>query len=545
VTGDNGKTLGNYHLIEEIGHGGMASVYRAVDLSAVSDGRPVAVKVLSPYIGKDVQFRARFMREVRLMRQLKNPHIVPILNFGESEGLAYIVMPLMTSGTLQDRMQKGPISPKLCARMVDQICSALQTAHEAGVVHRDVKPSNILLDSEENALLSDFSFAHLQDSSHSLTGSALIGTPAYMSPELCQGHRIDGRSDQYSLGIVVYQMTTGQLPYEGDTPMAIAIKHVSQPLPSPSLVNPSIPDEIEEVLVKALAKNPDHRYPTVQDFNQAFQAAVVAALDPTRVRRPRPRRTQDQAPTLASQPLRRAMKENGRRRRLAIGGGLLGLFLLGAPMAWAFATRGSGANAGSLSKQPLPTNVDWRATSYALSTALAPGAGTEFPQGEVETAVAGTVSAMAAVSGSSGDGVAVLSEATPTPGAGSSATPVGQTIGVGIGSDGTPTQSAGRTQTSGGTSPTPSVTLTRTNTPPPGASPTFTLIPTSVPTNTPMPPTSTFVPATNTPIPPTNTSAPLTATPAPPTDTQAPVNTPSGKCKDKPNPNFPTCTPSP
>jgi serine/threonine protein kinase len=545
VTGENGKTLGNYHLIEEIGHGGMASVYRAVDLSPVSEGRPVAVKVLSPYIGKDPHFRARFMREVRLMRQLKNPYIVPILNFGESEGLAYIVMPMMTSGTLQDRMHQGPISPKLCARMVDQICSALQTAHEAGVVHRDVKPSNILLDAEENALLSDFSFAHLQDSSHSLTGSALIGTPAYMSPELCQGQHIDGRSDQYSLGIMVFQMTTGQLPYEGDTPMAIAIKHVSQPLPSPSLVNPSNPDEIEEVLVKALAKNPDHRYPTIQDFNKAFQAAVVSALDPHRVRRPRTRRTQDQAPTLASQPLRQAAKESQRRRRLAIAGGLLGLFLLGAPMAWAFATRGSAGNAGSVSKSPLPTEVDWRATSFALSTALAPGLGTEFPRGSVETAVAGTVSAMAAVVGPGGDGVAAPSEATPTPGAEASVTQASQGIGAGLDTGGTATERAGKTQTTGGSLETPPPTSTRTHTPPPGASPTFTSMPTSGPTNT-LPPSNTPLPATNTPIPPTNTPAPPTDTSVPATNTPVPA-TPScltnlGQAKKH---GVPTCTPAP
>ncbi len=144
--------------------------------------------------------------------------------------------------------------------MVAQVASALESAHQNGVIHRDVKPSNVLMDDQGNALLSDFSFARPQDTSQNLTGSALIGTPSYMSPEQCRGDPIDARSDQYSFGVMLFQITTGSLPFEGETPMAIAMKHVSVPLPRPRQVSPNLPEEIELVLIKALAKDPALRF---------------------------------------------------------------------------------------------------------------------------------------------------------------------------------------------------------------------------------------------------------------------------------------------
>jgi serine/threonine protein kinase len=233
VLGLAGKTIAFYSILEKIGQGGMSSVFRAVD---VRDRRPVAVKVLSPYIAHEPRFKARFEREIRLLTRLQHPNIMPILDFGEVYGLAYIVMPYIGSGTLGDRLLKGPLDPTDGSRIVQQLASALASAHAAGVIHRDVKPSNVLLDAAGNALLSDFSFAHQTDASQNLTGSALIGTPAYMSPEQCRGEPIDARSDQYALAVVLYQMTTGRLPFEGDTPMATALKHVNEPL-RPRLVN--------------------------------------------------------------------------------------------------------------------------------------------------------------------------------------------------------------------------------------------------------------------------------------------------------------------
>jgi serine/threonine-protein kinase len=279
VLGLIGKTLSHYTLLEQIGQGGMSSVFSAVDQR---DQRAVAVKILSPYIAHEARFKARFEREIKLLSRLQHPNIMPILDFGEADGLAYIIMPYIGTGTLGDRLLKGPVEAKDGARIVEQLASALAAAHAAGVVHRDVKPSNVLLDPMGNALLSDFSFAHQTDASQNLTGSALIGTPAYMSPEQCRGEPIDARSDQYALAVVLYQMTTGKLPFEADTPMGTALKHVNEPLPRPRLVNPSIPEEVELVLVRGLAKDPALRYASILELNDAFQEALRLALDPTR-----------------------------------------------------------------------------------------------------------------------------------------------------------------------------------------------------------------------------------------------------------------------
>src|SRR3972149_6251314 len=274
-----GRTISHYHILDQIGQGGMSSVFRAADLTT---DRQVAIKILSPYIAHEARFQARFEREIKLLSRLQHPNIIPILDFGEAEGLAFIVMPYITTGTLLDRLDRGPLDPRQGGRIVDQMASALMLAHQNGVIHRDVKPSNVLIDENGNALLSDFSFARPQDASQNLTGSALIGTPAYMSPEQCRGGAADPRSDQYSFAVMLFQITTGQLPFEGETPMAVAIKHVNTPLPRPREVNPNLPEGIERVLIRALAKDSALRFGSIDGLNQAFQAALGTALDPRR-----------------------------------------------------------------------------------------------------------------------------------------------------------------------------------------------------------------------------------------------------------------------
>ena len=277
-----GKKIGRYHILGMAGQGGMTTVYQAMDLES---GGFVALKVLAPALVQDTKFLARFKREIDVLASLQHPHVVPILDYVDDNISPFLVMPYMEEGTLHDRLLKHPISPREGARLVNQITEALAFLHSNGIVHRDIKPSNILLDSDGNAMLTDFGFAHMSNTSLSLTGSAMVGTPAYMSPEQCTGKPIDHRSDQYSLAVVVYQLTTGHLPFDSETPMGMAIKHVNEPLPLPRDVNPRIPKLVEAVLVKALSKNPANRFNSITEFNMAFQESIKVALNPASVDR--------------------------------------------------------------------------------------------------------------------------------------------------------------------------------------------------------------------------------------------------------------------
>ncbi len=349
-----GKTISHYTILEQIGQGGMSSVFSAVDLR---DQRVVAVKVLSPYIAHEARFKARFDREIKLLVRLQHPNIMPILDYGEAEGLAFIIMPYIGTGTLGDRLLKGPLDPSVGSRIVQQLASALAAAHAAGVVHRDVKPSNVMVDPMGNALLSDFSFAHQTDASQNLTGSALIGTPAYMSPEQCRGEPIDARSDQYALTVVLYQIATGRLPFEADTPMATALKHVNEPLPRPRLVNPSIPEEVELVLVRGLAKDPALRYASILELNDAFQEALRSALDPARAHQDPRRRPHDGHLQQVSE--RQAAAAPALARAVGVGRGALGIarlsgrgrrhgdVLSGSAQWWSFCGAGGARCAGN------------------------------------------------------------------------------------------------------------------------------------------------------------------------------------------------------
>jgi serine/threonine protein kinase len=277
-----GKTLGAYHILNPIGKGGMGCVYEA---KAPSREEHVAIKILFPVLAQDENFKARFQRELQVLSKLKHPHIVPLVDFGRFEDTAYLVMPFMESGTLETRLKQGPLTLQEAARLMKQVCAALEYAHLAGVVHRDVKPSNILIDKDGNAMLSDFGLAHIMDSSMSLTGSAIIGTPSFMAPEQCKGEAVDARSDQYSLAVILYRLSTGSLPFNAETPLGVVIKQVSEPLPLPRMVNPNLPEAVERVLLKALAKDPDQRFGSIADFDRAFRSALIHAVRASRERR--------------------------------------------------------------------------------------------------------------------------------------------------------------------------------------------------------------------------------------------------------------------
>ena len=277
MAGLTGQRLGRYEILEQIGRGGMAAVYRAHD---VENDRFVAVKVVAPHLSEDPNFEKRFRLEARVLRDLEHPNIMPVEDYGELEGYAFLVMPFLKVGTLMDRLLEGPVSPQYGALLVQQISEALQYLHDQGVVHRDVKPSNILLDEEGNALLSDFGLARLQESHVSLTGAMMVGTPAFISPEQARGEKANALSDQYSLGVILYLLTTGELPFDAETPLAVAIKHISEPLPTIQSVSPNVPDSVERVILRATAKDPEHRFGSISEMNFAFQAAIAHVLDP-------------------------------------------------------------------------------------------------------------------------------------------------------------------------------------------------------------------------------------------------------------------------
>jgi branched-chain amino acid transport system substrate-binding protein len=270
-----GKQLGPYQIVAPLGEGGMAAVFRAYQPAME---RYVALKVLPRHFADDPNFVARFQREAKLLAQLQHPHILPVFDYGQVEGYSYIVMPFLPSGTLTDSLQGKPLPLPRIRQIIDQVGDALNYAHGRGMVHRDVKPSNILIDESGNCLLTDFGLARMVETSVNLTATGTVmGTPAYMAPEQGSGHKIDARSDIYSLGIILYEMATGRVPYRAETPVAVVYMHISSPLPLPRSLNPDLPEAVERVILKALAKNPDERYQTAGDLVAALDRAIAEA----------------------------------------------------------------------------------------------------------------------------------------------------------------------------------------------------------------------------------------------------------------------------
>lgn len=269
-----GKTIGQYRIIEQIGKGGMATIFKAYQPSV---DRYVAIKVLPLEFAKDPNFVKRFEQEAKAIAALEHSHILPVHDFGTQDNVNYMVMRYVPSGTLSDVMGKRAPLEKV-VKYVGDVARALDYAHSRGVVHRDIKPSNILLDEQGDVLLTDFGIAKMVQGAEStqLTATgAVLGTPAYLSPEQAKSTTIDGRSDIYSLGVVLYELLTGQPPYQAETPLAVVLKHLHDPLPPPRTIDPTIPEAFERVVFKAMAKNPNDRFATAGDMARALNNALL------------------------------------------------------------------------------------------------------------------------------------------------------------------------------------------------------------------------------------------------------------------------------
>lgn len=273
-----GKTLGQFRIVERIGAGGMATVFKAYQ--PVLD-RYVAVKVLPDYHARDPIFKERFLREARAVARLDHPNIVQIYLFGEEENITYIVMQYVDGGTLKDKLkQTGALAVAEALKFVIQAAEGLGAAHEHGIIHRDVKPANMLLRKDGHLLLSDFGIVKILEGTTNLTRVGTgIGTPQYMSPEQGTGQPVDASSDIYSLGIVLFHCLTGRVPFNADSPLTITVKHLNEPLPVAFLRQVNVPLPVEQVIVKMTAKTPAERYSTTAEvISELLRAAAAARI---------------------------------------------------------------------------------------------------------------------------------------------------------------------------------------------------------------------------------------------------------------------------
>jgi serine/threonine protein kinase len=258
----SGQTIGGYKIGEEIGQGGMAIVYRAYQPQLE---RWVAIKILQSTGAGDEEFLARFRREARAIAALRHPNILTIYDYGEEKGIAYIVMEYVPDGTLKARLTGQPMDWPDVATLTIPLARALAYAHSQGIVHRDVKPANVLLPRPDWPLLADFGLVKLVGHQRGITRPGMsIGTPAYLSPEQASGEEIDHRSDVYGVGIILYELLTGSLPFEAKSPIDMMIRRLQGPPTPPSCLNPHITPQMEAVILRALARDPEARHPTME-----------------------------------------------------------------------------------------------------------------------------------------------------------------------------------------------------------------------------------------------------------------------------------------
>jgi len=258
----------------------MATVFKAYHASL---DRYVALKVLHPAFNEDKSFASRFQREARVVAKLEHPNIVPVYDYAEHEGRPYLIMKFIEGDTLKSHMTEAPLKPAEILNVVEAVGSALAYAHKQGVLHRDIKPSNVLIASDGQIYLADFGLARIAQSGEStLSSDSVMGTPQYISPEQAMGKKdLDGRTDLYSFGVMVYELVVGQVPFSADTPFAIIHDHIFTPLPLPRKVNSNVSEAVERVLMKSLAKERTDRYDDVNAMLKAFQEVWNPSNMPT------------------------------------------------------------------------------------------------------------------------------------------------------------------------------------------------------------------------------------------------------------------------
>lgn len=267
-----GTTINGYDILSQVGQGGMATVFLARQQSM---DRHVALKFLPKHFMNDDTYLQRFEQEVKIVSQLEHRNIVPVYDYGEHEGQPYIAMRYMPAGSVDDLQRQGHIPIERVLNIIGQIAPALDYAHSKDILHRDLKPSNILLDDGGGAFITDFGIARiLSEQGTAITTQGVVGTPSYMSPEQAQAHKLDGRSDVYSLGVMLFEMMTGRRPFESDTPYSIAVMQVTTPPPSPRDYNDTVTSTVEKVILKALRKKPDKRYDNATELANALKLAI-------------------------------------------------------------------------------------------------------------------------------------------------------------------------------------------------------------------------------------------------------------------------------
>jgi serine/threonine-protein kinase len=376
----------------------MATVYRGYDPRFE---REVAIKFLPPeLIHSDPQFRVRFEREAKIIAQLEHPSIVPVYDVGEENGQPYFVMRYMSGGSLSERIKAGIFSIQDAVKILEQIAPGMDEAHSKGIVHRDLKPGNILFTNRGVALISDFGIAKFtQGEAGNMTGSAIIGTPAYMAPEQAAGEAVDGRTDIYALGVILYEMVTGKQPYKADTPLAVAIKHMTEPVPHILEANPSLPVWMEKVISTAMAKHREDRFSTAVEMVETIKAFLRGEIPPDTIKSSKP--TQKISPfnktTIAKPSAEQTFVAKKKRRSplgviaglfvLALLGG--GVFLLGSTLL-PFLSVAPTIAPTLTAATSAPVIIEITATPSTLETATeAPIAVTETPSGTTLPIVGG------------------------------------------------------------------------------------------------------------------------------------------------------------